>query len=116
MIECPICPVVFQHTKEYILDIKEIFTKNFIKERYYLHLFLSMFLTMGAVWYLREYAYLDETPYLFQMFIGGFGAFGVNFAREWYYARKGAPFSMTDIRMGSYGGVLGTIILLYFSV
>lgn len=114
MIECPICPVVLQHVKEYILDIKEIFTKNFITERYYLHLFLSMFLTIGAVWFLREYAHLDETPYPFQMFIGGFGAYGVNFAREWYYAKKGAPFSMTDIRMGSYGGVLGTIILLYF--
>lgn len=28
-ITCPICPVVFQHAKEYILDIKEIFTQKF---------------------------------------------------------------------------------------
>jgi hypothetical protein len=115
-ITCPICPVVFQHAKEYILDIKEIFTQKFITERYYLHLLLSLVLTIPSVWFLREHADLADTPYWFQIFIGGFGAFCANFTREWYYARKGAPFSMTDIRMGSYGGILGTIILLYFSV
>jgi hypothetical protein len=47
------------------------------------------------------------------LFVGGFGAYGVNFAREWYYGIKyKAPWSRIDLNFGSYGGILGALIYI----
>lgn len=112
-IECTICPIIKQNIINYILDIKKIFTPDFIKQNYYKHLGYSLVLTFFSIWLLFTYAHLGETGNFFITFIGGFGAYCVNWIREWYYGlRYKAPFNQTDANMGSYGGILGAILCL----
>jgi hypothetical protein len=112
-IECPICPVVIQSAKKYVLNTKFLFSPKFISENYYKHFGYSLVLTFFTIWFLFSFAYLGDTGYFFPVFVGGFGAFGVNWVREWYYAKfKGAPWDDVDVHMGSYGGIVGTIIFL----
>ena len=115
-IECPICPIVIQNAKEYVLNTKFFFSPKFISENYYKHFGYSLVLTFFAIWLLFLYAFLGDTGYVFPVFIGGFGAFLVNWMREWYYAKfHDAPWDDIDIHMGSYGGIVGaTLFLLYF--
>jgi hypothetical protein len=63
--------------------------------------------------FLMNYAHLADTGAAFQLFVGGFGAYAVNFAREWYYGiRYKAPWSSIDLNFGSYGGILGALIYI----
>lgn len=111
--KCTICPIIFQGVKKYIIDTKKIFTPDFIKQNYHKHLGYSAVLTFFAIWFLFQFAHLQDTGILFQLFIGGFGAYAVNWLREGYYEDKyNAPFDQTDVNMGSYGGIVGTIIFL----
>lgn len=114
MIECPICPIMWERFKNYFLDMKKVFTPLFVKNNYHKHLLYSFVLTIPTIMFLMQYADLADTGLFFQMFIGGFGALGVNFAREWYYAKfHGAPWDGTDLNFGSYGGVLGALVAHY---
>jgi hypothetical protein len=112
-IECPICPIIKQNIINYISDIKKIFTPNFVKQNYHKHLGYSAVFTFFAIWFLFQFAHLQDTGILFPLFIGGFGAYCVNWVREWYYGKKyDAPWDDTDPNMGSYGGIIGTAIFL----
>ena len=112
-IECPICPVIVQNAKEYVLNTKFFFSPDFVKKRYHKHFGYSLVLTFFSIWFLFKFAYLGDTGYFFPIFIGGFGAFAVNWVREWYYGIKyKAPWDDVDIHMGSYGGIVGTILFL----
>ena len=96
-----------------ITSVQYFFTKDFIKERYYLHLLVSLVLTFISMRLLFLYFSLGDTPTAFIIFIGWFGAYLVNWVREWYYAKyHEAPFSFTDIIFGGYGGILGSIIYI----
>jgi hypothetical protein len=112
-IECPICPVIVQNVKEYVLNTKFFFSPDFVKKRYHKHFGYSLVLTFFTIWFLFSFAYLGDTGILFPIFVGGFGAFAVNWVREWYYGIKyKAPWDDVDIHMGSYGGIVGTILFL----
>ena len=112
-IECPICPILRDNIVRYVTNTKKIFTPDFIKENYYKHVLYSAVLTFFAIWFLFDFAHLRDTGTLFPIFIGGFGAYAVNFAREWYYGKfHGAPWDGVDLDMGSYGGIVGTILFL----
>ena len=112
-IECPICPILKENFLRYVTNTKKIFTPDFIKQNYHKHLGYSLVLTFFAIWFLFVNAQLGDTGILFPIFVGGFGAYCVNFAREWYYAKyHEAPFDGTDLDMGSYGGILGAILFL----
>ena len=114
MIECPICPIMWERFKNYFLDMKKAFTPLFIKNNYHKHLLYSFVLTIPTIMFFIQYADLADTGLFFQLFVGGFGAFGVNFAREWYYGKfHGAPWDGTDLNFGSYGGVLGALVAHY---
>jgi len=114
-IECPICPVIVQSAKKYILDTKYIFSPKFISENYHKHFLYSLVLTFFSIWFLFSFAYLGDTGYFFPVFIGGFGAYIVNWSREWYYSKfHKAPWDTIDIHMGSYGGVVGSILFMLF--
>jgi hypothetical protein len=115
--ECPICPILWNNIKKYLTDTTKIFNKAFIKENYYKHLLYSLVLTFFAMWFLLLHADLADTGMPFQLFVGGFGAYGVNFVREWYYGIKyKAPFDFTDLNMGSYGGILGALLAVLFTI
>ena len=114
-IECTICPIIKQNIINYILDIKKIFTPDFIKQNYYKHLGYSLVLTFFSIWLLFTYAHLGETGNFLPIFLGGFGAYAVNGLREGYYQQyHQAPFNQTDVNMGSYGGILGANLFLIF--
>ncbi len=111
MIECTICPILWNNIKKYLTDTTKIFTKDFITKNYYKHLAYSFVLTIPSIIFLMHYAHLADTGLFFQSFIGGFGAYGVNFVREWYYGKfYGAPWDETDLNFGSYGGILGALV------
>jgi hypothetical protein len=111
---CPICSSVKDGVLKYIIDTHYIITPKFITNRYYLHLLCSFVLSFFAVWFLIEFAHLAETPIWFQLFVGGFGAFAVNFVREMVYEELyGAQFDWTDINFGSYGGILGALLAIF---
>ena len=108
---CPICPMIKEGVLRYLTDTHYLFTSKFITNRYYLHLLCSFVLSFFSIWFLIEYTSLAQTPVWFQLFLGGFGAFGVNFLREMVYEELyGAPFDWTDVNFGSYGGVLGALL------
>ena len=112
-IQCPICPVIKENLINYLTDTKKIFTPDFIQQNYHKHLGYSLVLTFFAIWLLFINAHLGDTGILFPIFVGAFGAYAVNFLREWYYGKKyNAPWDWTDLNMGSYGGILGTVIYL----
>ncbi len=90
-----------------ITDLRFFFHKDFIKENYYLHFFLSVLISFGLVSFFREFMYLADTPLLFNLFIGGFALFCINGVREIIVETREVPFSWTDINFGFWGGVLG---------
>jgi hypothetical protein len=111
--ECSICPILRDNIIRYITNTKKIFTPDFVKQNYHKHFGYSLVLTFFAIWFLFAFAHLGDTGNFFPIFIGGFGAYGVNFAREWYYGYKyDAPWDWTDLNMGSYGGILGASLFL----
>jgi hypothetical protein len=116
LIECPICPVIVQRTKNYITDLQYIFKPEFISKNYHKHLLYSYILTIPTMLILLQWFHLADTGLFFQSFVGTFGAGAVNFVREWYYGKyHGAPYDGVDVNMGSYGGLLGalTAVLIF---
>ena len=112
-ITCPICPVIKKNVIGYLTDVKYIFTKDFIPKNYHKHLGYSLVLTIPSILVLIFFFDLDDVGVLFQLFVGGFGAYAVNFLREWYYGKKyNAPWDQVDIHMGSYGGIIGTAVVI----
>ena len=115
--ECSVCPIIWNGIKSYLLDTTKTFTKAFIKENYYKHLLYSMVLTFFSMWFLLLHANLADTGIVCQLFVGGYGAYAVNFAREWYYAKyHETPFDFTDINFGSYGGIIGALLAVLFTI
>jgi len=112
-IEFTIFPIIKKNITNYILNIKKIFTPDFVKQNYHKHVSYSLVLTFFAIWFLFAFAHLGGTGNFFPIFVGGFGAYAVNFLREWYYGKfHDAPWDDTDLNMGSYGGIIGAILFL----
>lgn len=112
-LECTVCSMIYDSVKLYVLDLKKFASPEFKTERHNLHFFYSLVLTFFAMWFMFSFMNLDGTGVLFQIFLGGFGAYGVNFIREWYYGViYDAPWSSSDINFGSYGGVVGSALFL----
>lgn len=115
--ECLICPVIWENIKKYLTDTTKFFTKDFITQQYHKHFLYSLVLTFFSVWFLLLNADLADTGIFFQLFVGGFGAWVVNFLRERYYTKKyNAPFDFTDINFGSYGGIIGALLAVLLTV
>jgi len=117
MIECTICPILWNNIKKYLTDTTKIFSKDFVKQNYHKHLGYSLVLTFFSMWFLLIHAHLADTGMPFQLFIGGVGAYAVNFLREWYYSKyHKAPWDFTDLNMGSYGGIIGALLAVLFTI
>jgi hypothetical protein len=77
--ECSICPILRDNIIRYVTNTKKIFTPDFVKQNYHKHFGYSLVLTFFAIWFLFAYAHLGDTGNFFPIFVGGFGAYGVNF-------------------------------------
>jgi hypothetical protein len=68
-IECPICPVIVQNAKEYVLNTKFFFSPDFVKKRYHKHFGYSLVLTFFTIWFLFSFTYLGDTGSYFQFLL-----------------------------------------------
>ena len=98
--------------------IKEVFSlKTFFTERRHLHfaistLIVACFFVLGDDVKALQIEYF---PFWFVLLFGWFFGYGINFAREWYYAVKGAAkWDWIDIYAGCYGGLVAAILYLFF--
>ena len=91
----------------FFTNIPKMFTKDFIKERWYLH-FLCTGAGIVVVFRLfMVYTTLDKSGLFFQTVLCWGIGYGTNYFREWCYGEfKGAPFSYEDIHSGTYGGLV----------
>ncbi len=113
--QASIFPLIIKGAWFYISSVKKIFTKDFIKQHWYQHMLYSFILGIIFIGFALLKMGLDDTPLLFQMFIGGLGLFTVNFLREWWMGVKHeAPMDLVDCIMGSYGGILSVLFLNLF--
>jgi hypothetical protein len=103
----------FKGVVRYFKDINKIFLPEFKKRSYDKHLYYSAVLTFAVMWLLFRFTDIATTGFILPIVLGGLGAYGVNFMREWYRAiEKKIEPDITDANMGSYGGVIGTVIFL----
>jgi hypothetical protein len=93
-----------------VTSIPKVFSKNFFKERFHLHFLITFVIVLAAIRLLFLYCYLGDTPIWFHIIIGYMIGYGINFVREGYYFKKGAPWSQLDVYAGAYGGTLATIL------
>jgi hypothetical protein len=97
-------------------NFKNIFNKDFIKERRHLHYGLSFIIVFVFFFFgdnVKELQ-LEYFPFWAVLLFGWFSAWGINFAREWYYAIKGlAKWDWLDIWAGCYGGLTAAILYLF---
>ena len=93
-------------------SIPKVFSKNFIKERYYLHFFISLVLTMLSVRLLIVYAQFSDVQTIGTLLIGWTGAYFVNWTREGWFSLKGNKFDYLDVHAGAYGGIIGTSVYI----
>jgi hypothetical protein len=99
---------------KFFTDMQFFFKPDFIKENYHKHIGYSLVLTIPCILFMLNFMHLADTPTLFIIFIGGFGARAVNFVREGYLMDKyGSRFSWEDINFGTYGGIIGAIISIW---
>lgn len=95
----------------------QYFTKSEFKtENYNKHFFYSLALTMLCVFVLDIVLELKDASIFGQMYIGFFGARVVNWIREVYLENKyksnpKAKLSWTDINFGTYGGIIGALLV-----
>jgi hypothetical protein len=96
-------------------NFKNIFNKDFIKQRRHLHFIVSAIITFAFFDFGQDVKdlQLQYFPFWAVLLFGWFFAYGINFAREWYYAAKGAAkWDWLDIYAGAYGGLLAAILHL----
>jgi hypothetical protein len=96
-------------------NFKNIFNKDFVKQRRHLHFIVSFAIVFSFFFFGQnvEDLQLQYFPFWVTLLFGWFAAYGINFAREWYYAAKGAAlWDQLDIYAGCYGGLLGAILFL----
>ena len=110
---------LWEGIKFYFSLMGKIFSKDFIKERWHLHMGCSFLISVLMTWFMIYCMELGDTPMWFHLFLGGLLLAGVNFAREAYYGIKYKAISdMRDVIMGSYGGILGALavdlFIMYF--
>jgi hypothetical protein len=96
-----------------ITAIPKVFSKNFFKNRYHLHFFISLLFTFLSIRLMCLHMHLEDTPTWFKILIGWGGAYVVNAIREGFLEDRGkAKFDWCDVHAGAYGGIIGTILYI----
>ena len=94
-----------------ITSIPKVFSKNFFKERYYLHFFISIAISLATIRFMCVNMHLANTPIWFQILCGWVIGYVVNVVREGILEDRGvAKFDWCDVHAGAYGGIVGAIL------
>lgn len=111
-ITCPACKPVGKMILSFFTDIKYFFSKDFIKENYYLHFITSFVIIDKIIFPIFQHYDLESTSMFFKIFISTFGAYFLNTCREIYKVKNGAPYSISDVNFGAYGGLVASLFHL----
>jgi hypothetical protein len=112
--KCTICSEIKKYPRILWEDIKRFGSPDFKKERWDMHFGYSLIISIALMIFMTLFMYLGDTPIAFQLFLGWFGLLIVNFLRELYMEEKyKAPFDWRDVRMGGYGGLVGSAIFIF---
>jgi hypothetical protein len=99
----------------FFTSFSDIFFKNFIKERRYLHFFLSIAIVLASFIFAYHFMNFDGGPVWVYLVIGWFQGYTMNWVREWYYNYKSKyeiEFDYLDVYAGAYGGIIASILYL----
>lgn len=103
-----------KNTINFLVSPPKIFGKNFIKNRYYLHFFL----TLGIVLALMTFSHLFMAfypPVIVALVAGWFLGHTINLIREGYLEDRGrAVFDWNDVFAGAWGGIVASIFFIIF--
>jgi hypothetical protein len=94
-------------------NFKNIFNKDFKKQRRDKHFNYSAFIMLGLLVFAHFFMKFDKAPFWVVILFGWFGAWMGNFAREWYRkVRLGYKWDWLDIWAGCYGGASASFIYI----
>lgn len=106
---------ILKNTINFLVSPPRIFGKNFRKNRYHLHFFV----TLGIVLALMTFAYFFMAfypPIFVALLAGWFLGHTGNLIRESYLEDKGIGlFDWDDIFAGAWGGIVASIIFIIFT-
>lgn len=101
-----------KNTINFLVSPTKIFGKNFIKNRYHLHFFL----TLGIVLALMTFAYFFMSfypPIFVALAAGWFLGHTGNLIREGYLEDKGVTiFDWNDVFAGAWGGIVASVLFI----
>jgi hypothetical protein len=95
-------------------NFKNIFDKDFKKQRRDKHFVYSTGILLGLFTFAHFFMKFDAAPFWVVLLFGWFAAWAGNFAREWYREVKlGYKWDWLDIWAGCYGGLTAAILYLF---
>lgn len=93
--------------------IPKVFSKNFFKENYYLHFFVTIALVLGIIRLGFLYFRFGDFPIAILILAGWAIGYMINLVREGYLEDTGkAKYDWNDIHAGAYGGIMSSIIYI----
>jgi hypothetical protein len=94
-------------------NFKNIFNKDFIKERRHLHFSLSAVILFAFFVFAHFFMKFNEAPFWVVLLFGWFGAWLINTLREGYREDKyDYPFDWLDVFAGAWGGITASIVYM----
>lgn len=107
-------PGLFKFLSGGFTAIPKVFGKNFIKERYYLHFFVTLPIVLAIIRLGFLYFRFGDFPLPILILAGWAIGYTGNLIREGYLEDTGrANFDWCDVHAGGYAGIIGTIIYTY---
>jgi hypothetical protein len=94
-----------------ITSIPKVFGKNFIKERYYLHFFVTLPIVLAIIRLGFLYFRFRDFPLPILILAGWTIGYTGNLIREGYLEDRGrAKFDWCDVHAGGYAGIVSAIL------
>lgn len=104
-------PGLLKFLAGFFIAIPKVFSKNFFKENYYLHLFVTIPITLAILRLGFLYFHFKDFPTLILILVGWVIGYMINLVREGYLEDIGrAHFDWNDVHAGGYAGIIATII------
>lgn len=106
-------PGLLKFLTGFFIAIPKVFGKNFFKERYYLHFFVTLPIVLAILKLGFLYFRFGDFPISILILAGWVIGYMINLIREGYLEDTGkAKFDWCDVHAGGYGGIFATIIYI----